>query len=299
MADDDEIHFPPGFGVNDVVAWGITGVVVLDTGRKEPTVIKTAIDKSSYLAIERERQIYMRLERHGTHDGILSYHGDVGDAGIRLEYACNHDLKSYIETHGCRQDVALRWIIQLAEALEFVHSAGIIHGDLTTANVFLDGELDVKLADFAGSSIDSLPLLVAITPSSEYPGNLLSVQGDLFAFGSLAYELLTGERPYATLSEAQIQARYQQRDFPDVTSLGSIGHVIRSCWEGQYHSSKDVANDLKGKCLFPDCLCITNRHPAIRDTPATPSDKLWLPHILLGIGACVLGAFVYKRLVRN
>ncbi|KAL2754791.1 hypothetical protein ACRALDRAFT_1082460 [Sodiomyces alcalophilus JCM 7366] len=259
MADDDEIPFPPGFGVGDVVAWGTTGLVVLDTGQKQPTVIKTSFDESSRPAIERERQIYTRLKEYGTHDGILSYHGDVGDAGIRLEYACNHDLKSYIQTHGCKIDTALHWIIQLAEALDFVHRAGIIHGDLTTANVFLNDDLQVKLADFAGSSIDSLPLLVAITPSSEYPGDLLSPQGDLFAFGSLAYELLTGERPYATLSEAQIRARYEQQDFPDVTSLGSIGRVIRSCWEGGYHNSQAVANDLKGKCSFPNFLSSDSR----------------------------------------
>lgn len=155
---------------------------------------------------------------------------------------------------GASQTPPFAWILQLAEALDFVHKAGIIHGDLTVANVFLDGELHVKLADFAGSSIDSLPLLVAITLSSEYRGNLLSPQGDLFAFGSLAYELLTGTRPYATLSEAQVRARYEQRDFPDVTSLGSTGRVIRSCWEGDYRSSQDVANDLKSKYFLPDSV---------------------------------------------
>lgn len=47
MADDDEIRFPPGFGINDVVAWGTTGLVVLDTSLKQPTVIKTPLDESS------------------------------------------------------------------------------------------------------------------------------------------------------------------------------------------------------------------------------------------------------------
>ncbi|KAG6000855.1 hypothetical protein E4U21_004941 [Claviceps maximensis] len=247
----DEIHLPPGFTPDDILAGGVTGLVVLDeSSGKEPTVVKTAHDESSYRDIERERQIYRRLMSHGTHDGILIYHGDVGDHGIRLEYACNDNVWSYIESSQCEPDLALRWMIQLAEALDFVHSAGIIHGDLNSTNVLLDGELNIKLADFAGSSIDSLPLLVCITASSAHPYNPCSIHGDLFAFGSLAYEITTGKKPYAALPAEEITARYRQRHFPDVSSLGSVGHVIRSCWNDEYSSSKDVARDLKGKWCF-------------------------------------------------
>ncbi|KAM3436247.1 hypothetical protein NHJ13734_005187 [Beauveria thailandica] len=139
----------------------------------------------------------------------------------------------------------LCWMIQLADALAFIHDAGIIHGDLTSANVFLDDRMNARLADFAGSSIDSSPLLVEVTASHLYPGNLLSPQGDIFALGSVLYEVTTGKRPYAGLSDASIQSMFQKGEFPDVTSLGSLGHIIRTCWDGGYKDSKALVKDLE------------------------------------------------------
>ena len=115
--------------------------------------------------------------------------------------------------------------------------------------MFLDDKLNLKLADFAGSSIDLEPLLVAVTVSHEYPGDLLSTQGDIFAFGSAKYEVMTGERPYSSLSEVDTRMRYQNKEFPDVASLGSLGHVIRACREGSYSNSKALAKHLKGRWL--------------------------------------------------
>ena len=83
----------------------------------------------------------------------------------------------------------LRWAAQIIEAIDFIHRAGIIHGDLRCANIFLDENLNAKLADFAGSSIYRSPLLIAVTASHECPGPLLSIKGDLFALGSVLYEI--------------------------------------------------------------------------------------------------------------
>lgn len=141
----------------------------------------------------------------------------------------------------------LRWATQVAEAIEFIHGAGVIHGDLTCANIFLDGNLDAKLADFAGSSIDGCPLLIAVTASHEYPGELLSVQGDLFAFGSVLYEIMTGGVPYDGRSDNEIGALYLKGEFPDTRSPPqSIGEVIGKCWKGEYGRCEAVVNDLRG-----------------------------------------------------
>lgn len=239
----DDIQYPAGFGLADVVAWGSTGLVVLDEVTQ--TVIKTPFDDSSTPQVERERQIYARFTELGGHQGILLYHSDVDGHGIRLQYAPKHDLQSFIKAQDVSLDVRLKWVTQVADALGFIHDAGIIHGDLTTANIFLDDGLDAKLADFAGSSIDSSRLLVAVTVSYENPGRVLSVQGDIFALGSLMYEVMTGERPYAALSEANVRARFMKHEFPDVTSLGRLGRLIRTCWEGSYDSSKTLTEDLK------------------------------------------------------
>ena len=96
---------------------------------------------------------------------------------------------------------------------------GVIYGDLTSKNVFLDENLNAKLADYAGSSLDGSPLLVAVTASYRYPGLALSIKGDLFTFGSVLYEIMTRVAPYHTLSEADIYARYLKGEFPKTKSL--------------------------------------------------------------------------------
>ncbi|POR35757.1 Megakaryocyte-associated tyrosine-protein kinase, partial [Tolypocladium paradoxum] len=221
-----------------------TGLVVLDSATQ--TVIKTPFNPRDCYPIQREREVYERLAERGRHQGTLSYHGEVDGGGIRLEFASKLDLQSFIQGQDVDPGLRLRWIIQLADTLAFIHDAGIIHGDLTTANVFLDDGLNARLADFAGSSIDLSPLLVEVTASHLYPGNLLSAQGDIFALGSVIYEVTTGKGPYAGLSDASIRSLFQKGDFPDVTSLGRLGDIIRTCWGGGYEDSKALVKELKG-----------------------------------------------------
>lgn len=103
----------------------------------------------------------------------------------------------------------------------------------------------IKLADFARSSLDGYELHIVVTSSHEYPGSLLSVRGDLFAFGSTLYQLLSGSRPYNGLSDEKICAHYSKGIFPETESLGVFGRIITKCWHGQYSRCKFVIGDLK------------------------------------------------------
>lgn len=165
-----------------------------------------------------------------------------------MEYASNGDLQSFNNQHRADVDFGqqLRWATEIAEALDFVHNAGVVHGDLTCHNIFLDKSLNAKVADFAGSSLDGSPLLIAVTASHEYPGSVSSAKGYLFAFGSMLYEILTGNAPYTKPLDDEIHARYSKGEFPDTVSLGAIGIIIRECWQGKYREFKSVAEDLSG-----------------------------------------------------
>ncbi|RDA87982.1 hypothetical protein CP532_3437 [Ophiocordyceps camponoti-leonardi (nom. inval.)] len=197
----DDIQYPSGFGLQDVISYGSTGLVVLDAA--SDTVIKKPLDQAYSRYLDIERKIYERFIEKGGHAGILSYHG-VFENGIRLEHASNYDLKSFDGRGQQLEQRRLRWIVQIAETfvqiaetLDFIHSSGVIHGDLSSANVFLDADLNAKVADFAGSSLDESPLLIESSASYQCPETHLSVKGDLFAFGSLVYEIVTGREPYA------------------------------------------------------------------------------------------------------
>lgn len=241
------INFPPGFGLQHLVAWGNSGLIVLD--KDSSTVIKSPHDEECVRFIIREQHVYERFVERGGHKRVLRYDGIFG-SGIRLEYAPNHNLRSYLEKH---DDVAMekkgRWAVQIAEALDFIHQSGVIHGDLTWHNILLDEDLDIKLADFAGSSLDGSEFLVAVTPSHRYPGPTVSIKGDLFAFGSVLYQLLTGNPPYDGLSEEDTFAKYSKGIFPRTESLDGFGSIITKCWQGEYSGCKSAIDDLKGMPL--------------------------------------------------
>jgi serine/threonine protein kinase len=240
-----DVVYPVGFGRNDVVAWGSTGLVVRD--KASQTVIKTPSWEDDEPLMSREIEIYERLSQRGGHEGILRYYGTV-EKGIRLEYAPNGDLRSFQKRQkdcidGPRR---LKWAAQIAEALDFVHEAGVIHGDLGCHNIFLDEHLNAKLADFAGSSLDGSELLVGVTPSHEYPGSALSTRGDIFTFGAVIYKIMAGEPPYGGLSEAEINSQYKNGEFADTVSFGEMGAIIRKCWTEKYPGFAPLAEDLRG-----------------------------------------------------
>jgi len=132
----------------------------------------------------------------------------------------------------------------VTDALCFVHAANVIHGDLTLHNVFLTQDLDIKLADFGGSSLDGSELLVIVHASHRYPGPLLSTDADIFSLGSAHYAIMMGKVPYQDLPEEEITALFKDGKFPDTDTLGPFGAIIRKCWQVKYKSVVDVCRNL-------------------------------------------------------
>ncbi|KAK3302553.1 kinase-like domain-containing protein [Chaetomium strumarium] len=204
MADNTSlINLPTGFDFKDYIGGGNSGIVLLD--KHTLTVIKIRLDGDHSPEIDIERQIYERFIERGGQKGIPIFYGTFKH-GIRLDH--------------------------VAEALDFVHECGVIHGDVQGFNVLIDWRLDAKLADFAGSSLDGSPLLIATNESHTCPGRGLSRKGDIFALGSTNYELMTGCPPYAGLSDSVIRSRYSKGQYPDTKSLGAVGSIITKCWRG-------------------------------------------------------------------
>jgi len=132
----------------------------------------------------------------------------------------------------------------VTDALCFVHAANVIHGDLTLHNVFLTQDLDIKLADFGGSSLDGSELLVIVHASHRYPRPLLSTDADIFSLGSAHYAIMMGKVPYQDLPEEEITALFKDGKFPDTDTLGPFGAIIRKCWQVKYKSVVDVCRNL-------------------------------------------------------
>ncbi|PVH90815.1 kinase-like protein [Periconia macrospinosa] len=225
-----EITWPTGFSQRDLVGWGNFGFVCLDLSTD--TVIKSPHLDEHKKHIQIESAIYKRFEDRGSHVGLLRYFGPY-ESGIRLQFAENYGLRKYILDHGrdLSLEQRLRWCQQIADALAYIHSSGVIHGDLEVGNVFLDGNLNAKVADFAGSSLDGSPLLVAVTNSHRYPGPLLSKQADIFALGSTIFEVMCGRAPYDGSTGKDITDFFKESKYPETKSLGPIGDIIMGCWQ--------------------------------------------------------------------
>lgn len=113
------------------------------------------------------------------------------------------------------RDKLLQWAIQISSALDYAHRKGVIHRDLKPANVLLDATDDLILADFGlartvfnDSMLDIHHPRVEGTCAYLSPamaaGEAEDTRCDIYAFGAVLYELLTGQPPYIGSSREEI-----------------------------------------------------------------------------------------------
>ncbi|MEM9417683.1 MAG: serine/threonine-protein kinase [Planctomycetota bacterium] len=104
------------------------------------------------------------------------------------------------------RDDTLKWATQIATGMAHAHSRGLLHRDLKPSNILLDGNGDAAVADFglfrslADSIVDPKHSKVVGTYAYLSPaaaaGESEDVRGDIYGFGALLYEILTGRTPY-------------------------------------------------------------------------------------------------------
>jgi hypothetical protein len=105
----------------------------------------------------------------------------------------------------------------------------------------------VKLSDFGGSSIDGsgpsiLPLVCYAHPF--YSASTPSIRSELFAIGSLFYELETLHAPYHDLDAEEIKNLYLKNTFPKTDSL-ILGEVISKSWRIVCAKTRQVLDDIR------------------------------------------------------
>ncbi|ELR08952.1 serine/threonine protein kinase [Pseudogymnoascus destructans 20631-21] len=160
----DTIQYPHGIDGKDIVGAGITAMVA----RLDAVIKFSSTSDRPLMEMEREKRVYERL---GHHDRVVRYYGNMGN-NIILQYACHGSIRRYLEiqTKPLALSVQLGWVEQIAEAVAFIHSKNVLHGDISCNNIFVDHSLNIKLGDFAGSAIDEEPPLVCCETSHEHAG---------------------------------------------------------------------------------------------------------------------------------
>jgi serine/threonine protein kinase/dipeptidyl aminopeptidase/acylaminoacyl peptidase len=278
------------YAVTDVLGVGGMGEVyrARDTRLNREVAIKVlpadVIDDPERLArFEREAQVLASLN----HPHIAQFYG-LDESGstpaLVMELVEGPTLAQVIER--CREaPVPLARVFeiarQIAEGLQAAHENGVVHRDLKPGNVALTKKGDVKILDFGvaktleratsgapWASIDADGGVVLGTPAYMSPeqarGLTLDERTDIWSFGCLLYELLTGRQPFAGLTASDTLAAVLERD-PDMAILppetpAAVRLLLSQCLE------KDPARRLRDIAEARRVLDDALRRPPAADT---------------------------------
>lgn len=274
-----------------------------------------ALDPDRAARFTREAQLLATLS-HPNIGALYGLEESNGAQALVLELVDGPTLADRIAAGPMSIDEAMPIARQIAEAVEAAHEKGIIHRDLKPANIKIARNGMVKVLDFglakvwdgaAQAELSASPRLTATglgegtllgTPAYMSPeqarGQPLDRRTDLWSFGCLLYEMLTGRPPFAGDTISDTLAAILDRE-PDWTALPAdtpapIRRVLRRCLEKDRRRRLDSASD--ARLEIDDAIAF----PAAETLapPATPSRVT--PVAIAGIA--VIAALVGWLLLR-
>jgi serine/threonine protein kinase len=233
-----------------------------DSRLKRDVAIKVSAAQFSE-RFEREAQAIAALN----HSNICQLY-DVGPNYLVMEYIEGAPLKGPLPV-----DQALKYAAQICDALDAAHKKGITHRDLKPANILVN-KAGIKLLDFGLAKLDSSGIgqetppgdatqTMALTGKNQIVGTLyymspeqLQAQGngqeidgrsDIFSFGLVLYEMLTGKRAFEGTSPASVIAGIMERPAPSIADVApaALDRVLRKCLAKDPDNRWQTARDLK------------------------------------------------------
>ena len=190
---------------------------------------------------------------------------DIGDDYLVLEYVDGKPLSRPLS-----EPEAIRLAIQIATALEAAHKKGIIHRDLKPSNIMVNEDRSVKLLDFGlaklyeqNQSISSLPTAdmpatqagailgtVAYMSPEQAQGKPADARSDIFSFGLVLYEMLSGRRAFSGDSNFAVMEAIVRKDPPPLKTSPPLEKIVKRCLEKQpserYQTMLAVKKELEG-----------------------------------------------------
>jgi eukaryotic-like serine/threonine-protein kinase len=249
-----------------------------DTRLNRIVAIKTSHARFSE-RFEREARAVAALN----HPHICTLY-DIGPNYLVMEYVEGPEIKGPLPL-----DQALKYAIQIAGALEAAHRKLITHRDLKPGNVLL-AKSGVKVLDFGIAKIEPTPEAkeearanditvtreltqdgaIVGTPRYMAPeqllGKAIDARADIFSFGCLLYEMLTGKRAFEATGTASVIAAILERPAPSVGDVGPplLDWTLQRCLakdpEERWQSARDLRAALE----------------RVSESSAEPPDAHWL-----------------------
>ncbi|HXA36853.1 MAG TPA: serine/threonine-protein kinase [Steroidobacteraceae bacterium] len=196
-------------------------LVVLKVFSQVPDVSERMVNFDRFL---QEYEIVAGLK----HQNIVRIY-DLGIADDHAYIAMEHfpagDLRHRMKTP-LLPLTALKYLEQIASALEAIHSVGVLHRDLKPANVMLRADGSLCLIDFGLAKANEVE--VSLTGTREIFGTpyymspeqghaeALDARSDLYSLGVMFYEMLTGHKPYTGASAMEVIYKHKRADLPEI-----------------------------------------------------------------------------------
>ena len=213
------------------------------------------------------------------HPHICTLHDIGSQDGIDflvMEHLEGQTLAQRLEKGALPLDQALRYAIEIADALDKAHRQGVVHRDIKPGNIMLT-KAGAKLLDFglaklrkAGSAGTDLAETVTQSSPMTQQGTILGtpqymapeqVEGkdtdaraDMFAFGAVVYEMVTGQRAFNATTQASLIAAILDRDPVPLLTLQPVtppllDHLVQRCLtkdpNDRWQSAGDLASELR------------------------------------------------------
>jgi hypothetical protein len=229
---------------------------------------------------ERLRRFEQEAQAAGAlnHPNILAIY-DVGtfegEPYVVSELLEGETLRSRLSVGALPQRKAIDYSVQIAHGLAAAHEKGIVHRDLKPENLFVTKDGRLKILDFGlakltqpeglGSEQTNLPTASKGTEPGVVLGTLgymspeqvrgrpADARSDIFSFGAVLYEMLSGKRAFHGESAADTMSAILTKEPPDLSETNraiapGLERVVRHCLEKnaeeRFHSAHDLAFDL-------------------------------------------------------
>jgi hypothetical protein len=283
---------------------------------------QVAADADRRLRFEREAQAVARL----SHPNILTlfdYGVDEDVAFAVTELLEGHTLRDLLAPGALATRKAVEYAVQIARGLAAAHDKQFVHRDLKPENVFVLSDGQVKILDFGlARQTNAIPVsagetalaltdpgtvvgTVGYMAPEQVRGDAVDARTDLFAFGAVLYEMLTGVRAFQRATSAETMTAILREDPPPMTTTArnlppALERIVQHCLEKNPSERFQTARDVVFALDVLSGSTISGRTSGIAGAAVSRPRRATFTRAALGVVAIVLaGAAGYALAARH
>ena len=276
---------------------------------RDPRLDREVAIKVLPAALARDPDALARFEREAmtvaklSHPNILAVYEfgrDDGTAFVVMELVPGETLRARLERGALPSRRAVAYALQIARGIAAAHARNIVHRDLKPENVMITLDDQVKVLDFGlaksvdpaqsdmtrgagvGTSVGTVLGTFGYMAPEQVRGLEVDHRSDIFAFGAVLYEMLSGERAFKGETAADTMTAILTKDPRDLdtTNLSispGLDRIVRRCLEKTPDLRFQSANDLAFALDTLSTASTFSSATAQVAAPAPPRRGTWLP----------------------